>query len=38
MITPGVKKEDAPAMFPKGFKTIGVPSGKGYIRMTPQPE
>ena len=37
MITPGVSAEDAVTKFPKGFETIQVPSGKGYIRLTPQP-
>jgi len=38
MITPNVKPEEAPVLFPKGFKTFDVPSGKHYIRLTPQPE
>ena len=38
MITPGVKEEDVAGLFPKGCKTFDVPSGKKYIRLTPQPE
>ena len=28
MVVPSVKTEDAPALFPKGFKVHDVPSGK----------
>lgn len=38
MITPNVKPEEAIKLFPKGFKTVEVPSGKKYIRLTQQPE
>jgi hypothetical protein len=37
MIQPGVKDDEIPRLFPKGHKTIEVPSQKSYIRMTPQP-
>mmetsp|Transcript_2251 Transcript_2251/g.8046 ORF Transcript_2251/g.8046 Transcript_2251/m.8046 type:complete len:224 (-) Transcript_2251:124-795(-) len=37
MVLPTISNEDAEKKFPKGFKTIEVPSQKGYLRMTPQP-
>jgi 1-Cys peroxiredoxin 6 len=37
MVLPSVSAEDAVAKFPKGFETLEVPSGRGYIRQTPQP-
>ena len=37
MIQPTVSDADAAAKFP-GFKKIEVPSGKGYLRMTTQPQ
>jgi 1-Cys peroxiredoxin 6 len=37
MVTPGVKAEEQEAKFPKGVETVSVPSGKGYLRITPQP-
>ena len=37
MITPAVKPEDTAAKFPKGFEVLPVPSGKAYLRITPQP-
>ena len=37
IVQPGVKQEDLAALFPKGVKTVSVPSGKSYIRVTPQP-
>ncbi|EDW25662.1 GL26709 [Drosophila persimilis] len=37
MVLPTVKGEDVPNLFPKGIETIEVPSGKGYLRTTPQP-
>ena len=37
MIQPTVSDADAEAKFP-GFKRTAVPSGKGYIRMTPTPQ
>ena len=36
MIQPSVSDADAEAKFP-GFKRTAVPSGKGYIRFTPDP-
>merc|ERR1711971_99199 len=38
MVVPGVKQEDAAGLFPKGVKVHEVPSGKVYLRTTPQPE
>lgn len=37
MIAPSVSAEDAEKKYPKGYKTVEVPSGKGYLRITPQP-
>ena len=37
MIVPSVSNDDAATLFPKGFKVADVPSGKPYIRITPQP-
>ncbi|XP_033124290.1 peroxiredoxin-6-like, partial [Anneissia japonica] len=38
MVLPSIKKEDESKYFPKGVETVSVPSGKGYLRYTPQPE
>jgi len=38
MVVPSVKQEDTPSLFPKGVKVHQVPSGKVYLRTTPQPE
>merc|ERR1719481_737279 len=38
MVVPGVKQEETAALFPKGVKVHEVPSGKIYLRTTPQPE
>lgn len=38
VILPSVKSEDAKTLFPKGFKPADLPSGKPYLRMTPQPD
>jgi len=38
MVVPSVKPEDVAGLFPKGVTVHDVPSGKGYIRTTPQPE
>merc|ERR1712018_584569 len=38
MVVPGVKQEDTAGLFPKGVKVHEVPSGKVYLRTTPQPE
>lgn len=38
MVLPTVKSEDVPKLFPKGVLVKDMPSGKGYMRITPQPE
>lgn len=38
VLLPSVKDEDTPKLFPKGFKVADLPSGKPYLRMTPQPD
>ena len=37
IVAPGIKNEDLPKLFPKGVKTVKVPSGKDYLRVTSQP-
>ncbi|XP_055903429.1 peroxiredoxin-6 [Eupeodes corollae] len=37
MVLPTVQQDDIPKLFPQGIKTVEVPSGKKYLRMTPQP-
>ncbi|EGD82489.1 glutathione peroxidase [Salpingoeca rosetta] len=37
MVVPSIKPEDEAKMFPKGVKARDVPSGKRYLRFTPQP-
>jgi 1-Cys peroxiredoxin 6 len=37
MLTPGVKEEEY-GSFPKGVTIAEVPSGKKYLRITPQPD
>ncbi|CAL5219468.1 g1303 [Coccomyxa viridis] len=37
MVVPTLSDEQAHAKFPKGFEKASLPSGKGYIRTTPQP-
>ena len=37
MVVSSVKAEDLAATFPKGVEVKAVPSGKAYIRVTPQP-
>ncbi|KAL0274136.1 UNVERIFIED_CONTAM: hypothetical protein PYX00_006633 [Menopon gallinae] len=37
MIIPTIKNEDIPALFPKGYKVLELPSKKQYMRITPQP-
>ena len=37
MLTPGVKEEEY-KNFPKGVEIADVPSGKPYLRITPQPD
>jgi len=38
MVVPSVKPEEEGGLFPKGVTSHSVPSGKGYLRTTPQPE
>ena len=38
MVLPSISKEDAEKLFPKGVRVQEVPSGKQYMRFTPQPE
>ncbi len=38
MITPNVKPDEVDTLFPQGFETVEVPSGKSYIRLTTQPK
>jgi len=37
VVVPGLTDDQANAKFPKGFKKAELPSGKGYLRTTPQP-
>ncbi|XP_067625487.1 peroxiredoxin-6 [Eurosta solidaginis] len=37
MVLPTVKQEDVAKLFPAGVEVIPVPSGKTYLRKTPQP-
>jgi 1-Cys peroxiredoxin 6 len=37
MVIPSVKPEEVAGLFPKGVTIHDVPSGKQYIRTTPQP-
>ncbi|XP_036322599.1 peroxiredoxin-6 [Rhagoletis pomonella] len=37
MVLPTVKEEDVSHLFPAGVEVIPVPSGKKYLRKTPQP-
>lgn len=37
MVLPTIKNEDCADLFPKGVKTIEIPSGKCYLRKTPYP-
>ena len=38
MVVPSVKQEEVAGLFPKGVTVHDVPSGKVYLRTTPQPE
>eukprot|EP00042_Codosiga_hollandica_P018892 m.56998 g.56998 ORF g.56998 m.56998 type:complete len:263 (+) comp48986_c0_seq1:55-843(+) len=38
IVVPAVKNEDLPTLFPKGVKITALPSGKQYLRYTPQPD
>jgi 1-Cys peroxiredoxin 6 len=37
VVVPGLTDDQANAKFPKGFKKAELPSGKGYLRLTPEP-
>jgi 1-Cys peroxiredoxin 6 len=37
MVHPTVKDEEAIELFPKGISVMNLPSGKPYLRITPQP-
>eukprot|EP00884_Botryococcus_braunii_P020576 jgi/Botrbrau1/7201/Bobra.0300s0027.1 len=37
MVVPSISDHDASRLLPKGFERAELPSGKGYIRITPQP-
>nr|BAN21258.1 peroxiredoxin [Riptortus pedestris] len=37
MVLPTLSTDEAHGLFPAGFKTVQVPSGLDYIRITPQP-
>ncbi|KAJ6322275.1 hypothetical protein OIU77_012196 [Salix suchowensis] len=34
VVSPTVSDEEAKTLFPQGFKTVGLPSNKGYLRFT----
>lgn len=34
VISPSVSNEAAKEMFPQGYKTVDLPSNKGYLRFT----
>lgn len=38
MVVPTLADEEAKKLFPKGVFTKDLPSGKKYLRYTPQPE
>lgn len=38
MVLPSIPNHTANELFPKGFRTVPLPSGKEYIRLTPQPD
>jgi len=37
VVVPSLSDDAASAKFPKGFKKVELPSGKGYLRLTPSP-
>eukprot|EP00252_Welwitschia_mirabilis_P016076 TRINITY_DN35563_c0_g1_i1.p1 TRINITY_DN35563_c0_g1~~TRINITY_DN35563_c0_g1_i1.p1 ORF type:complete len:223 (+),score=24.58 TRINITY_DN35563_c0_g1_i1:112-780(+) len=38
MVLPNLSNSEAQQVFPKGFKMVPLPSGKDYLRLTPQPD
>jgi len=38
MVIPTLTDEEATKKFAKGFERVELPSGKGYVRLTPQPD
>ncbi|EDO47205.1 predicted protein [Nematostella vectensis] len=38
MVIPSIKPEEEGTIFPKGVRALDLPSGKRYLRYTPQPE
>jgi 1-Cys peroxiredoxin 6 len=38
MVVPTLSDEEALKKFEKGFEKVELPSGKGYVRLTPQPD
>ena len=36
MVSPALSNDAAEAKFTKGFEVMEVPSGKGYLRLTPR--
>ncbi|XP_037078958.1 peroxiredoxin-6-like isoform X1 [Pollicipes pollicipes] len=38
MVLPSISEDDAKKLFPAGVEVIPVPSGKKYLRTTPQPQ
>ena len=38
MVLPSISEDDAKKLFPAGVEVHEVPSGKKYIRTTPQPQ
>ena len=38
MVLPSISEDDAKSLFPAGVEVHEVPSGKKYIRTTPQPQ
>ncbi|CAG2066571.1 unnamed protein product, partial [Timema podura] len=37
MVLPNLSEKEATSLFPKGFSVTNLPSGKPYLRVTPQP-
>ena len=38
MVLPSISEDDAKKLFPAGVEVHEVPSGKKYLRTTPQPQ